>query len=313
MLNTKSFFYKIHAMIKKRFLYAAIIALGTLGFISCTTTSKAQKAFEEAEPYTENYITNINRNLSYTKEQFKNEKFLFIRMHHINYNEDGKILYYWRTLASWMGQSESGDAYTHTALNYTLKDDFIGITTQGENQVKYERFGSPMENPYFSKIDMDRTSCLVLAIPVSESDWENCKALLEYSMSPKKNFKFSKTSALSVPFKHRKARKLLKTTDFKNNNDYEKVVLADDYSTYFEKEYKFACSGYIMKILSTGTSKYNNMFNKNKIKATAYAPSDLLYLDQIQPLFTCRASQYDRAVEEYLKIYPEFSEYFSKK
>lgn len=296
-------------MSKTRVIKTAALFLISSVMFSCRTTSSLQRDFENAEPYEENYITQINRNLSYTQEEFENQKFIFIRLHHINYRKGSRFLYAWRGTASVMGHGTDGNIYTHTALNCTLNDDFTGITTRGVNQVKHEKFSSSEENPYFQRIDMEKSSCAVLAVPVSKEDWENCKKLLEYSLNPKKDFKFSKPSALSVPLKHGRARKALVNYDF--NQEFKPVVLNEDLSSYFEKDYKFACSGYVMKILATGSAKYNLLLNNKKLKPTAFAPSDLMYLNRAQVLFICRTSEYNRAVNDYLEIYPQFSAYFS--
>lgn len=305
------FYCRLSTMLKKRVLKAALLVLVSTFLVSCKTTSSLQRSFEKAEPHEENYITQINRNLEYTKEDFENQKFIFIRLHHINYKKGSKFLYAWRGTASLMGHGTDGNIYTHTAMNCTLDDDFVGITTRGENQVKVEKFRTPEENIYFQRIDMNKTSCAVMAVPVSREDWENCRKLLEYSLNPRKDFKFSKPSALSVPFKHGKARKALKNYDFER--DFEPIVLDSDYAPYFEKDYKFACSGFVMKILSIGSAKYNSMFNDKNLKAVAFAPSELMYLNRAEILFICRASCYDKAVKDYLDIYPEFAQYFSKK
>lgn len=298
-------------MLKKRVSKSALLVLVSAFLASCRTTSSLQRNFEKAEPYEKNYITQINRNLEYTKEDFENQKFIFIRLHHINYKKGSKFLYVWRGTASIMGHGTDGNIYTHTSMNCTLDDDFVGITTRGKNQVKVEKLQSPEENIYFQRIDMNKTSCAVMAVPVSPEDWENCKRLLEYSLNPKKDFKFSKASALSVPIKHGKARRALKNYDF--NRDFEPIVLDSDYATYLEKDYKFACSGFVMKILSIGSAKYNSLFNDKNLKAVAFSPSELMRLDKAQILFICRASCYDRAVKDYIDIYPEFAQYFSKK
>lgn len=311
MLNTKSFFYKIHGMKRKMFYRLAQLFFLTFMLASCSTTSKAQKSFEKAEPYSDNYITEENRNLSFTPEQFSSDKFLFIRFHHINYGKGGKILYVWRTIASFMGKGTNGNTYTHTAISCYLDDDFIGITTQGENQVKHEEFSKPHKIPYFRKIDMEKTSCTVMAFPVSESDWENCRKLLQWAVDPQRDFKFSKTSALAIPFKHKKARKLLKTWDYKKNSDYTSVSLPSDYEECFRENKSFACSGFIMQVLFSATAKYRELHEKTGIDATAFSPSELFYLDQGQLLFSSRASYYDKAVADYLKIYPEFSRYYN--
>ncbi len=295
-------------MLKKFKFYSIVIAAAVALLSGCKTTSSLQRNFERAKPYEENFITGMH-DVSVDGAPDYPCKYIFVRLHHINYNQGSRILYVWRAMASYIGKGTDDNIYTHSSINCTLTDDFVGITTKGKNQVKLEQFSNPDDNPYFRRINMNKTSCTVIAIPVSQSDWENCRRLLDYSLNPKEDLKFSKPISLAIPRKTKATKKKIHSYDFKSPDQYEAVVLDSDISVYFKNEHEYACSTFIMKILSTATGIYSTFLKEENLSPQDFAPVDLMLLKDAQVLFMCRASCFDRAAAEFARQNPSFMEY----
>ncbi len=296
-------------MSKKLKFHSILLAAAFALLSGCKTTSSLQRNFEKARPFDENFITSINDVPDSTGSQDSPCRYIFVRLHHINYNRGSRFLYVWRSMASSIGEGIDGNIYTHSSMNCTLTDDFVGITTKGKNQVKLEQFSNPDDNPYFRRINMDKTSCTVIAIPVSQSDWENCRRLLDYSLAPTEDLKFSKPISLAIPKKTKVTKKKIHGYGFRNPDQYAAVVLDPDLSVYFKDEHKYACSTFIMKILSTGTGIYSTFLMEENLSPQDFAPVDLMLLKDAQVIFMCRASCFDKAAAEFARRNPSFKEY----
>ncbi|MBD5443841.1 MAG: hypothetical protein HDR34_10660 [Treponema sp.] len=291
-----------------RILKIVLFCCGII-FFSCKSTSVSQREFERFEPQSAYFITDINDSLPYSSE-FENGKFIFLRFYHITYGKNFRIGNLWRSMLGIMGNAPDGNYYSHVAINFNLTDNFIGSTMKGKNTIKREKVTDLKSNVFLKTVDASRSSCTVVAIPCTEVEWENCKALIEYAQKEDERFAYNLSSAFFMPIIYKQNMTKMKKTDFSGEDALVSMPLEKEPSEYFKDKRSYICTGFIMKVLSSSIAKIGYEVETSGVNINGFLPGDFFYMDGFQKLFTCRFEYYNEAVEEYLALYPQFREYF---
>lgn len=282
------------------------IILLTLVFVlscSCSFTKDVLKTDEYISTETGN---NIAKSLQF-EGTYKNEKYVFLRLYDVFYNDDYQVANILKAAISVLGPAPDGLYYSHVAISCNLKDDFVGMTSGKENNARHECLSTPETNRYINSNDPSKSRCTVIAIPCSEADYENCKALIEYSTMPGSKFYFGLTDFIGIVSTRASNIHKIKKTPLDNSSikDTEPILTP-------EEEFAsrcYCCSAFCSYILIHGIQRYKDYAEKLHLNYRGVTPADLYSVQGARPLFNCYYPNYDNALSEFIEQYPEFAEY----
>ena len=238
---------------------------------------------------------------------YKNEKYIFLRLYNVYYSDDYQIGNLLKAAISVLGPAEDGLLYTHVAISDKLADNFVGMTTGGQNNAKYESVMQPEKNRYLASNDKYRSTCTVIAIPCSAIDYENCKKLIEYSALPDSRFYFGITDIIGICGIRASNKRKTKSYSLKSTavKDPEPVLSPQDEF----KSHVYCCSAYCAYILIHGIQRYKDYAEATHFSPRGVTPADLYSIQGAQWLFNCHYLDYEQTLKEFIEAYPEFAEY----
>ena len=286
---------------KKFFLYFSILLVFL--FSSCALSKEAHIKDE--------YVTTesgglISKALKFEGE-YKDEKYIFLRLYNVYYDEDFQIGNLLKAAISVLGAAPDGLYYTHVAISYKLSDDFVGLTVGGENNAKYESVMEPEKNRYLRSNDKYRSQCTVIAIPCSETDYENCKNLITYASLPTSRFYFGVTDIIGMCGVRAVNKHKIKnfSKDSVLVKDSELILSPEE--TF--KSHIYCCSAFCAYVLMNGIQRYKDYAEATHFSARGVTPADLYSIQGAQRLFNCHYLDYEQTLNDFVEAYPEFKEY----
>lgn len=280
-----------------------ILALSVFLFFSCAAVKQQHIKDEYVE--TESGAL-ISKALKFDGE-YENEKYIFLRLYNVYYSDDCQIGNLLKAAIGIFGPAPDGLLYTHVAISDKLADNFVGMTTGGRNNAKYESVMHIETNRYLATNDKYRSTCTVIAIPCSAIDYENCKKLIEYSALPDSRFYFGITDIIGLPGvravnKHKTKSHTVKSSAVK---DSEPLLNPQDEF----KSHVYCCSAYCAYILIHGIQRYKDYAEATRFSPRGVTPADLYSVQGGQRLFNCHYLDYEQTLADFVEAYPEFKEY----
>lgn len=282
-----------------------IILLTVVFVLSCSCS------FTKDVLKTDKYITtetggNIAKTFQF-EGTYKNEKYVFLRLYDVCYNDEYQIANVLKAAISVLGPAPDGLYYSHVAISCNLNDNFIGMTSGKDNNARYECLATPETNRYINSNEPTKSRCTVIAIPCSQADYENCKALIEYSTMPDSKFYFGLTDFIGIVSVRASNIRKIKNSPMNNNsiNDTEPILSPDEeFASRF-----YCCSAFCSYILIHGIQRYRDYAEKLHLNYRGVTPADLYSIQGAQPLFNCYYPDYAETLSEFIEKYPEFAEY----
>ena len=286
------------------------LILFSLSFQSCKTTRSLAK--ESVEPNAPDDAPFILAHDIVFPEIEGNYKYIFFRLYNPAYKNP---LYIANMLKGGISITKTEDVpdLSHASLNFTLDDNYYGLTLGGEYQLAEEECVIPENNKYMKNCDPEKSEQITYALKVSEEEYEKTKAFVEHYVNSTDikyasslNFKialFSIKKKFFTPKKHQQFGTVIYPDDANN----KKVDLNDDKDLINN----FVCSTFVGYVLYNNVESVSEFFDENNIKYEYLNVSDITLIPGIIPLFYSNWDTYLEAAKAFVEEYPEFSEYLT--
>lgn len=306
----------------KKFKLLLLNLLIILFFSSCSSTHHIKKVEKEATLKNSvlqksNYI---GENFSITTadlfddQTIESHKFIFLRLYDVRYVPIRSAYEILNAAIGMLGAAPNGITYDHASISYKLSDDFIGLTmNMGKNAAQIEVAQKDTENKFMYRNDREKSLCTVIAVPCSLLEYENCKILLDYTINGDKKFNYNVFEIMSAPMANKVNKEKLKNYQYEDFSTYkgdtQSIICAiDDPAKVFEN-YNYMCSSFCSFILYNSLQSFRNICDQTSADPEGITPSELFLLPNAKVLFNCFYADYDQALQNFLKFYPQFAAY----
>ena len=163
--------------ISKNKFFLILILLVAISFQSCKTTKTLAK--ETLEPGAPDDAPFILAHDVVFPESEGNYKYIFFRLYNPAYKNP---LYIANVLKNGLGitKTENVPDLSHASINFTLDDNYYGLTLGGEHQLAEEECALPQNNEYMKNCDPTKSEQITYALKVTEEEYEKTKAFVEH-------------------------------------------------------------------------------------------------------------------------------------
>ena len=295
----------------KNSLSLIIVLLAALSFESCKTTrSLAKESIEPNAPMDAPFI--VAHDVVFPDIE-GNCKYIFFRLFNPAYKNP---LYIANVLKGGISITKTEDVpdLSHASINFSLDDNYYGLTLGGEYQLVEEECALPQNNKYMKNCDPEKSEQITYALKVTEEEYNKTKEFVErYAQSTdikyasSLNFKialFSIKKKFFTPKEHQQFGTII----YPDGATNKKVDLDKDE----EIQNDFVCSTFVGYVLYNHVESVSNFFDENNIKYEYLNVSDIALIPGIVPLFYSNWDTYNEAAEAFVEEYPEFSDYLTK-
>lgn len=274
-------------------------------FISCQTTNSLDK--NKSSPDAPYYI---ETEFSFKEDIPEPSKYVFLRLYNPNYTNP---FYIANMLQGGINITEvSGYYFSHVAINFSLEDNFYGLTSGGYYQLARESCLNPKTNKYMKHCNPKNSEQLTLALKVTEEEYNNLQQMIEdYSKSHKIKYDVGKNFqnafyALDRRFLKKKDKRAFGKTVY----PYTKKEKKKDADSKFI-ENNFVCSTFVAYVLYHNVDYIKQYFSENNINYRYINVTDLLFLPNISILFYSNWDNYENAALYFTQENPDFSDYLN--
>ena len=295
--------------LKNKFTLLVFIVL-TLSFQSCKTTrSMARETLEPNAPEDASFI--LAHDVVFPEIE-GNYKYIFFRLYNPSYKNP---LYIANVLKNGLSLTKTEDVpdLSHAAINFTLDDNYYGLTLGGQYQLAEEECTIPQNNKYMKNCNPEKSEQITYALKVSEEEYEKAKIFVErYANSTdikyasSLNFKLALFS-IKRKFFTPKDHKQFGTVIYPDKVDNKKVDIDNDN----EIQNNFVCSTFIGYVLYNNVESVSNYFDENNIKYEYLNVTDISLIPGMTPLFYSNWDTYIEAAHAFVEEYPEFADYLT--
>lgn len=289
----------------KKLSLLLLISFSTL-FFGCKTTNSIYN--DEVSPEAPYYLED---EFSFNEDVSEPSKYIFIRLYNPDYTNP---FYIANLLQGGINLTEISDYhFSHAAINFSLNDDFYGLTSGGYYQLARESCLNPKENKYMKHCDPIDSEQITLALKVNEEEYINLqKEIDEYSKNHKIKYNVGKNFqnaffALDRRFFTNKNKRAFGYADYPYSKKDQKKDNDKNHN-----ETQFVCSTFLAYILYQNVDYIHDYFVENNINYRYINVTDLLFLPNISPLFYSTWENYQTAAENFVNKNPEFSAYLNK-
>ena len=292
----------------KNIISINLIFITGIFFFSCKTTSSIEKeTIEVSAPVESPFI--VAHDVVFPEIE-GNYKYIFFRLLNPSYKNP---LYIANLLKGGISITKTEDVpdVSHASMNFTLDDNYIGLTLGGEYQLTEEECAIPENNKYMKNCDPEKSQQITYALKVSEEEYEKTKNFINHYLQSTElkytsslNFKialFSIKKKFFTPKDHQQFGSLIYPDDAQN----QKV----DIETDEDLLNNFVCSTFVGYVLYNNVESVSNFFDENNIKYEYLNVSDISLIPGIVPLFYSNWDTYQDAALAFVDEYPEFKEY----
>lgn len=201
---------------------------------------------------------------------------------------------------------------SHSAINFSLDDNFYGLTFGGKLQLVEESCVNVDGHKYMGKCSPVKSAQVTYALKVTEDEYTSTKEFVEaYAQSTKvkyraiENFKIAMFDIKRRFFTSKKNREFGKSKYLplaKNRSDRN----SDDFT-----ENDFVCSTFIAFALINNIPRIADWFENHKINYRYVNVGDLIHIPGMTRLFSSTWEYYQIAAQAFVDEHPEFSEYLN--
>lgn len=290
---------------KQKFSFTFIIIFLLL-FIGCKTTNTLGSNFVETEDH---YI--FGNDISFSDDIGEDYKYIFFRLYNPEYSNP---LYIANILKGGLAITNTDDVpeLSHSAISFTLDDNFYGLTFGGKYQLAPEACERPKDNKYMRNCDPTKSEQITYALKVTPEEYENTKEFVEkYAEDTKLKYASLINVKLALFFIKQKFFVSKKYQAF-GSRKYPKSVKNKKINIDNDKrEYNFVCSSFLGYALYNNVESVANYFDENNIKYEYLNVTDLALIPGMVPLFYSNWADYTETAKAFVEKYPEFKEYLT--
>ncbi|MCR5063339.1 MAG: hypothetical protein K6A89_08665 [Treponema sp.] len=205
------------------------------------------------------------------------------------------------------------DDYSHSAINFTLDDDFYGLTSGGKYQLARESCVRPKENKYMKHGNPKKSTQVVYAMKVTEEEYEFVREYVKvYHESPSVRYNVFLNFQIGFFTINRKFFTAKEKKQFGNLKYPKTTYSKKKQQEYLYVENNFICSTFLAFVLENCIPKVRSWFEEKNINYRFVNVPDLMYIPGMTRLFSSTWSDYDEAVRQFVEEYPEFEDYLNK-
>ncbi len=295
---------------KISFLYIFLF-LSLLFFQSCKTTKLLVK--DSVEPNAPADASFIVAHDVVFPEIEGDYKYIFFRLYNPAYKNP---LYIANILKNGLSFTKTEDVpdLSHVAINFSLDDNYYGLTLGGEYQLAEEECTLPENNKYMKNCDPEKSEQITYALKVTEEEFEKTKNFVDHYINSTEikyasglNIKIALFSIKKKFFTPEKNQKF-GTIIYPSDADNKKVDINDE----DDLENNFVCSTFVGYVLYNNVESVSKFFDENNIKYEYINVTDISLIPGITPLFYSNWDNYPEAAKAFVEEYPEFSDYLTK-
>ena len=289
---------------KKHFL--SIIFSGLL-FFSCKTTSTIEKAISEpAKPKT-SFI--VAHDIVFPELE-GSYKYIFFRLYNPSYKNPFYIANLLKGGISSTTLEDTPDV-SHAAINFSLDDNYFGLTLGGEYQLAQENCSTPQDNKYMKNCDPEKSEQITYALKVTEEEYQKTKEFVE-NYSRDKNLKYASTLNFKISLFSIK-RKFFTPPE---KQKFGTVIYPEAENKKYDPEDEnsdtnFVCSTFIGYVLYNNIEDITKYFDDRNIKYEYLCVADISMIPGMTPLFYSNWDNYESAARAFVEEYPEFKQYLN--
>ncbi len=239
----------------------------------------------------------------FSKEDFKDGKFLFMRLYLPNYDNKASSVNILKKLITVVNVNP--EEISHSSIGFSLDDDFYGLTLYSTSDLKRESCEKPETNLYMKLCNPYTSVQTTMAIKVTDEEYEAALELLKKDYAEQK-VKYWPSKNLPVGIDCLKRKKLPRSKGRLGGRDLKKGYIPSD-----KKETHFVCSTYLAYVLQKCVKNVDDYFKERNIGYDKLGPSDLLYIPGFKILFCSTWIDYKIAAAEFVQAEPLFSEYLT--
>ena len=298
------------SQIFKNKIYFFSILVFALFLQSCKTTNSITKAsFEPNAPEDVPFI--VAHDIVFPEIE-GNCKYIFFRLYNPAYKNP---LYIANMLKGGISITRTGDVpdVSHASINFSLDDNYIGLTLTGEPQLSPEECSVPQSNEYMKACDPEKSEQITYALKVTEEEYEKTKSFVNHYVSTSDikyatslNFKIALFS-IKRKFFTPKERQQFGSLIYPDDSINKKVSLENS----DDLPHDFVCSTFLGYVLYNNVESVSNFFDEHDIKYEYLNVSDISTIPGITPLFYSNWDNYLEAAKAFVKEYPEFAPYLT--
>ena len=272
----------------------------------CKTTNALEKNFVETEDH---YV--FAKDISFSDDLGEDYKYIFFRLYNPEYSNP---LYIANLLKGGLAitQIEEGPELSHSAINFSLDDNYYGLTFGGKHQLAPEACQSPMDNKYMRNCDPKKSEQITYALKVTPEEYENTKIFIErYAESTKLKYASLVNIKLGLYFIRLryfvpKKYQTFGSRKYPKSSKNQKVDLDQD-----KLPHRFVCSSFLGYALYNNVESVAEFFDEKGIKYEYLNVTDLSHIPGMVPLFYSNWDDYDETVKAFVEEYPEFKAYLT--
>ncbi len=244
-----------------------------------------------------------------------NPKYIFFRLYNPEYNNP---LYIANILKNGLKATQIPETpnVSHASINFTLDDNFYGLSLGGKYQLSPESCVNPKSNKYMKNCDPKRSEQITYALRVTEQEYEDTKRFVEfYAKNTKLKYKSSINFGMALFSIKRKFFTPEENQQF-GNVIYKKAATNKhvSYETLENDENietDFVCSTFVGYVLYSNVDEVSDFFDEKDIKYEYLNVSDIAEIPGVVPLFYSTWADYDKAALSFTEKFPEFKQYFN--
>lgn len=294
----------------KHNFFLIFLLLAALSFESCKTTrSLAKESIEPDAPIDAPFI--VAHDVAFPEIE-GNTKYIFFRLYNPAYKNP---LYIANLLKGGISitKTEEVPDLSHASINFTLDDNYYGLTLGGKHQLAEEECAIPENNKYMKNCDPEKSEQVTYALKVTEEEYEQTKEFVQrYAESTDikyasgLNFKlalFNIKKKFFTPKNHQQFGSVIYPKDANN----QKINLDEDEKV----PNNFVCSTFVGYVLYNNVESVSDFFDENDIKYEYLNVTDIILIPGIVPLFYSNWDNYPEAARAFVEEYPEFKEYLN--
>ena len=301
-------------MFKKKsnkYFSLVLFLLLAISFQSCKTTRSLAK--EVIEPNAPEDATVVVAHDVVFPDYEGDYKYIFLRLYNPAYKSP---LYVANLLKGGLSITKTEDVpdLSHASINFSLDDNYYGLTLGGEYQLAEEECTLPQNNKYMKNCDPEKSEQITYALKVSEEEYLKTKEFVEhYAKSTDIKYASSINFKLAIfyikqKFFTPKEHKHFGTIIYPRNAKNEKVDIEDEENL----PNNFVCSTFLGYVLYNNVESVSNYFDENNIKYEYLNVTDISLIPGMTPLFYSNWDNYREAAKAFVEEYPEFAEYLSE-
>ena len=239
----------------------------------------------------------------FSKEDFKDGKFLFMRLYLPNYDNKASSVNMLKKLITFVDPNP--EEASHSSIGFSLADDFYGLTLYSTRDLKRESCENPETNLYMKLCNPYTSTQTTMAIKVTDEEYEAAQKLLEKDFDEQK-VKYWPTKNLTVGIDSLKRKNLSRSKGRLGGRDLKKGYISPE-----KKEKHFVCSTYLAYVLQKCVKNVDKFFKERNIAYDTIGPTDLYYIPGFKILFCSTWVDYQLAAAEFVQAEPLFSKYLA--